>query len=160
MLNRIPRPIEYDAFSVSVNLSAVTFISAEDRAQGFGAAGTNESSQAQNFTVVQVEVYPARITAKPQIFNLDRRWPVRALGCRAARSQRYLQFASHHEVDDLRWVRGCDRQRRDPASVAKNRDGVAELEDLIQVMRHVYDCHSGGAHVADDLEQPSDLSGG
>jgi hypothetical protein len=53
-----------------------------------------------------------------------------------------------------------NRQRRNPASVTKNRDSVAELEDLIQVMRHIYDCDPRGADIADDLEQPCDLSGG
>ena len=133
----IARATDAGGFAIHQNLAAVQRIKAEQRAGQFGAAGPDESREAQDFAVTQFEAHVAHLRV-PQIPDGQRD------GARFPRRTRVVRFeiATDHQADQLALIQFRGGLRADGAAIPQDRDAVGEPLDFLQAMRDVDDAHA------------------
>lgn len=131
---------------------------AVDGLQDLGAAGADESREADDLAGSQSEVERGELTVPGEALDLQHRIGQRLV--RGALGEDVLDVAPGHQRDDLagrRRLRGQSARHR-PA-VLQDRDPVADAADLLQPVRDVDDGDALRGQVADDTEEVVDLVG-
>ena len=148
--------------TVHQDTAAVRFDQADDRLCQLGFAAGRQPRQAHALARVHVEVDIREPPLPGEVTHREHRLAGDALrhipGCLRQRrpDDRGL---TDHGIDDLLLPQPLDRCLQDHATVAKDRDRIADLVDLVEVMRDVEEADPCVVQVSNLPEQQVDLRG-
>ena len=136
---------------------------AEQAFEQFGAAGTHQAGDAQDFAAAERKIDvlqpPLAGVAGPgerQMFDLQHFGPRRARTGEVG----LFDLAADHQMRDPPRVGRGPIERVDPAAVAQHGDAIGQTEDFVHLVRDVQDRHPLAAQAIDHAKQPLDLGFG
>ena len=132
------------------NLAGVDRVCTENRARHFGAPRPNQSAEAQNLALLQLEIDILDDIAPVEVLDFQHHFFAGLLG---DFGRGFEDRAAHHHADDL-IDRGILRLNGvDVLPVAHHRNPIGDLLQLFQPVRDVHHAHTLGAQVANDAEE-------
>ena len=140
------------ALPVQRHGAAIRLVDAEQHPGDLGAAGADESGEAEDLALADREADVAEDPDPGQPVDLEQDVTDRRLELREER---------HGTADHVPHEGGrgqpAGRGRDDVAAVAEDRRDVAQLEHLVETMAHEQHRHAAGPQAPHDREQPLDL---
>ena len=138
-----------------VHASGSSGADAEDRLEQLGAAGAHEPVQAEDLALAHVERDVLQVGIELRGEVLDRQ--NRIAGLVVDRREAVVERAAHHGGDELVHVGVGGVLGHDHVAVAQHRHVVADLEDLVHLVRDVDERDALALELAHHLEELVDL---
>ncbi len=121
----------------------------EDGLGNIGAAGANETGNAEDLPCPNVERYVAEHILQRKVFHRKHH-----VADRHRLLWKHLgDLTSDHHLDDVVARNVRRRMGADIAAVAEHRELIGNLEQLVHLVGYVHNADALGTQVADDLEQ-------
>ena len=141
-----------------MDASLVRTFDARDAARELAAARSDRTGDAEDLAATDLKIHAAerRQLREP----LGPQHHVDVGGCLSCVARlRRLWGAAQHQFDEAIRRQSCARVCAHDDAVAKHRHRLGDLEDLLEVMRHVEDAHAGVPQAANVGEEELDLVG-
>ena len=154
-LNRLPWRVVAGGDAVDVDGAGRGGHVTGDQRHHVLAAAAGDAGDADDLAAVQLQVEGLDVAARHSL-DLESDHVVDAL----RRADAQLDLVADHQLDEFAVIERSDIECGDPLAVAQDRHFVSDLEHLVEVVRHVEDCHAARLEQADGLEETLHIGAG